>query len=194
MNSPGSSTPEDNPVIRVDLADYQLVARSAGTSAGSLLGVGGLPAQRTFLRFNVPQRLVDSTTIVRATLILTQIPTASVDARIADDVSAGRSRGASSCRTSARSAGILNPPSLEIDSLRVRPNERRVSEPFEIVGALRDVAGARPDDAAARDRPSVRRRKAHRRQSVLFYSSKAAPALRPRLRITYVNKVDFGIP
>jgi hypothetical protein len=30
--------------------------------------------------------------------------------------------------------------------------------------------------------------------SVVFYSTEAAPALRPRLRITYVNKVEFGVP
>ena len=46
----------------------------------SLLGVGGLPAQRTYLRFDIPTRLIDSATVVRATLMLTQVPTNSVDA------------------------------------------------------------------------------------------------------------------
>jgi hypothetical protein len=30
--------------------------------------------------------------------------------------------------------------------------------------------------------------------TVQFYSSEAAPGLRPSLRITYVNKVAFGVP
>ena len=30
--------------------------------------------------------------------------------------------------------------------------------------------------------------------SVLFYSTEAAPSQRPRLRLTYVTKVEFGIP
>ena len=121
-NSPASLTPTDNPTIRSDLTDYQLVAKSTSASAGSLLGVGGLPAQRAYLRFDIPSRLVDSTTIVRATLVLTQVPNASVDANDSLTIYPHVVRAAVELTDVGRSAGILNPPNFEIDSIRVVPS------------------------------------------------------------------------
>ena len=192
VNSAASRTPEDNPTLRADLTDYQLVVKSLSTSAGSELGVGGLPAQRTFFRFDLPTRLVDSTTIVRATLLLTQVPSASVDAGDSITIYPQVVRAAVELKDVVRSAGILNPPTLEIDSLRLRPNEGGVRA-IEIVGALREWKAIGPTTL---QRGIVLRSKTEGAEApaVLFYSSKAAPNLRPRLRITYVNQVDFGVP
>jgi len=192
VNSPASLTPTDNPTIRGDLTDYQLVAKSTGTSAGSLLGVGGLPAQRAYLRFDIPSRLVDSTTIVRATLVLTQVPNASVDANDSLTIYPHVVRAAVELTDIGRSAGILNPPNFEIDSIRVVPSSSG-PRAIEIVGALRDwkTTGPKTLQRAIVLRSSAEGASA---PSALFYSSDAAPALRPRLRITYVNQVEFGIP
>ena len=192
VNLEGSLTPTDNPTLRGDLTDYQLVAVSQGTAVGNLLGVGGLPAQRTFFRFNIPSRLVDSTTVVRATLILTQIPTSSVDASDSLTIYPHVVRAAVELTDVAKSAGILNPPSLEIDSLRVRPSDGG-QRFIEMVGAMRSWQALGPTTL---QRAIVLRAQTEGASApvVLFHSSKAAPALRPRLRITYVNKVDFGIP
>ena len=192
INSAASTTPANNPTLRGDLTDYQLVVKSLSTSAGSQLGVGGLPAQRTFFRFNLPSRLVDSTTIVRATLLLTQVPSSSVDAADSITIYPQVVRAAVELQDVVRSAGILNPPTLEIDSLRLRPNESGVRS-IEIVGALREWKVIGPTTL---QRGIVLRAKTEGAEApaVLFYSSKAAPALRPRLRITYVNRVDFGVP
>lgn len=192
VNAPESRTPTDNPILRVDLTDYQLVATSPGGSAGSLLAVGGLPAQRAFFRFAIPARLVDSTTVVRATLILTQVPNASVDALDSLTIFPQVVRAAVELADVGRSAGILNPPSFEIDSIRVLPGEGG-ERSIEIVSALRDWQAIGPNTL---QRAIVLRSSAEGASApeVLFYSSEAAPALRPRLRITYVNKVEFGIP
>ena len=192
LNSPASLTPTDNPTIRSDLTDYQLVAKSTGTSAGSLLGVGGLPAQRAYLRFNIPSRLVDSTTIVRATLLLVQLPNASVDANDSLTIYPHVVRAAVELTDIGRSAGILNPPNFEIDSIRVVPSSSG-PRAIEIVGALRDwkTTGLNTLQRAIVLRSSAEGASA---PSALFYSSDAAPALRPRLRLTYVNQVEFGIP
>jgi hypothetical protein len=192
VNSADSRTPDDNPMLRDDLTDYQIVVRSQNPTAGDVLGVGGLPAQRTFFRFDLPTRLVDSTTIVRATLLLTQIPSSSVDASDSLTIYPQVVRAAVELRDVVRSAGILNPPVLEIDSLRIRPNEGGVRA-IEIVGALREWKAIGPTTL---QRGIVLRSKAEGAEApaVSFYSSKAAPNLRPRLRITYVNKVDFGVP
>jgi hypothetical protein len=192
VNAQASLTPTDNPTIRSDLTDYQLVARAQGVGAGNLLGVGGLPAQRLFIRFNVPQRLVDSTTVVRATLLLTQIPTSSVDAGDSLVLYPQVVRAAVDLKDVGRSAGIINPPGLEIDSLKVKPNDSGLRS-IEIVGAFRSWQAVGPTTL---QRAVVIRSAAEGASApaVLFYSSEASPAQRPRLRLTYVNKVEFGVP
>jgi hypothetical protein len=192
VNSPSSSTPTDNPTLRSDLTDYQLVAVSPANSTGNLLGVGGLPAQRTFLRFDIPTRLIDSATVVRATLVLTQVPTNSVDASDSLTIYPQVVRASLTLTDVAKSAGFLNQPGSEIDSLRFRPNESG-QRTIEIVGALREwkAIGTTTLQRAIVLRSATEGASA---PMALFYSSKAAPALRPRLRITYVNKVEFGVP
>ena len=191
-NGQSSLTPTDNPTLRSDLTDYQLVARSQGVGGGNLLGVGGLPAQRLFIRFNVPGRLVDSTTVVRATLLLTQIPTSSVDAGDSLVLYPQVVRAAVDLKDVGRSAGIINPPGLEIDSLKLKPSDSGVRS-IEIVGAFRSWQALGPTTL---QRAIVLRSSAEGASApaLLFYSSEAAPALRPRLRLTYVNKVEFGVP
>ena len=192
INSESSLTPTDNPTLRNDLTDYQLVAKGQGAGAGNLLGIGGLPAQRAYFRFNIPSRLVDSTTIVRATLLLTQIPTSSVDATDSLTIYPQVVRASIDLADVVRSAGILSPPVTELDSLRIRPNDSG-QRAIEMVGALRQwqAVGPKTLQRAIVLRSATEGASA---PSVLFYSTEAAPSQRPRLRITYVNKVEFGIP
>ena len=192
INSEASFTPTDNPTLKSDLTDYQLVAKSLASGAGSLLGVGGLPAQRTYLRFDIPSRLIDSATVVRATLLLTQLPATSVDATDTLTIYPQVVRAALTLTDIGRAAGILNLPGLEIDSLRIRPSDGG-QRAIEIVGALREwkAVGTTTLQRAIVLRSSTEGASA---PAALFYSSEATPALRPRLRITFVNKVQFGVP
>jgi hypothetical protein len=192
VNGEASLTPTDNPTLRSDLTDYQLVAKGQGAGAGNFLGVGGLPAQRVYFRFNLPSRLVDSVTMVRATLLLTQIPTNSVDASDSLTIYPQVVRAAIDLQDVVRSAGILSPPKIEIDSLRIRPNDSG-QRAIEIVGAMRQWKAVGPTTL---QRAIVLRSATEGASapSVLFYSTEAAPSQRPRLRLTYVTKVEFGIP
>jgi hypothetical protein len=192
VNSEASLTPTDNPTLRSDLTDYQLVAKSLSSGAGNLLGVGGLPAQRAYLRFELPERLIDSATVVRATLLLTQVPAGSVDAGDSLTIYPQVVRAAIGLTDVARSAGILNGPRIEIDSLRVKPADGGVRA-IEIVGALREwkAVGTTTLQRAIVLRSSTEGASA---PAALFYSSEAAPSQRPRLRLTYINEVQFGIP
>jgi hypothetical protein len=187
-----SLTPADNPTLKSDLTDYQLVAVSQAIGAGNLLGVGGLPAQRAYIRFDIPTRLIDSATVVRATLVLTQLPASSVDAKDTLTVYPQVVRAAQSLTDVGRSAGILNLPGLEIDSLRLVPSDGG-ERTIEMVGALREwkAVGTTTLQRAIVLRSSTEGASA---PAVLFYSSDAAPALRPRLRITFINRVEFGVP
>src|SRR4030095_9854460 len=184
VNSQSSLTPTDNPTLKSDLTDYQLVAKSLSSSAGNLLGVGGLPAQRTYLRFDIPERLIDSATVVRATLLLTQVPANSVDAADTLTIYPQVVRAAIGITDVARSAGILNTPNLEIDSLRLKPSDGGVRA-IEIVGALRhwNAVGTTPLERAIVLRSSTEGASA---PVIFFYSTDADPSQRPRLRLTYI--------
>jgi hypothetical protein len=192
LNSATSLTPTDNPTLKTDLTDYQLVAKSLSSSAGSLLGVGGLPAQRTYLRFDIPERLIDSATVVRATLLLTQVPATSVDAGDTLTIYPQVVRAAIGITDVARSAGILNSPNLEIDSLRLKPSDGGVRA-IEIVGALREwkAVGTTTLQRAIVLRSSTEGASA---PAALFYSTDADASQRPRLRLTYIDQVQFGVP
>ena len=191
-NSVTSLTPTDNPTLKNDLRDYQLVAKSLSSGAGNLLGVGGLPAQRTYLRFDIPERLIDSATVVRATLLLTQVPASSVDAGDTLTIYPQVVRAAIGITDVARSAGILNSPNLEIDSLRLKPSDGGVRA-IEIVGALREwkAVGTTTLQRAIVLRSSTEGASA---PAALFYSTDADPSQRPRLRLTYIDQVQFGVP
>ena len=77
--SPVSRTPKDQDFISGPLADYTIVLKGPTATPQTLLAVGGIPSRRSLLRFNMPAHIVDSTTIVRASLLLTQTPNRRVD-------------------------------------------------------------------------------------------------------------------
>jgi len=150
----------------------------------TLLTVGGAPSSRALLRFDLPSRIRDSATIVRATLELTAVapitglPTDQarlLSRAVLADV------GAKSPLSSA--AGRVPEDTLEIGASAVS---------FEAVRLVELWLGAsnRPSalvlsltpEAASFSRP-------------VFYSTRAAdPALRPRLRISYLLSFPFETP
>ncbi len=67
-----SSTGEGGDLPALDR--YLIVLRGTPAPPPQVLAVGGLPAQRAYLRLSLPSNLVDSVTVVRATLVLTQAP------------------------------------------------------------------------------------------------------------------------
>ncbi|MGH7508658.1 MAG: hypothetical protein ACREMZ_04225 [Gemmatimonadales bacterium] len=151
----------------------------------TLLAVGGEPSARALLRFSLPSRILDSATVVRATLELTPVapitglPTdpARLQAQtVLADV------GAKSPVSSA--AGRVPMDTLEIGAGLVSVDAVRLVELW--LGAARPSAlmlSLTPDhEAASFTRP-------------VFFSTRAAdPAVRPRLRITYLLSFAFENP
>ncbi|MEO7964320.1 MAG: hypothetical protein ABIT38_10500, partial [Gemmatimonadaceae bacterium] len=76
--SPISKTPSENTQLAADFADYAVVFAAPPPPETGTLSVGGLPARRSYLRFNIPAHILDSATVLRATLFLTQRPNRSV--------------------------------------------------------------------------------------------------------------------
>jgi hypothetical protein len=72
--APFSRTPLDDAAIQLELRDFQLVSSAPPLPANDAIRVGGVPGRRGYLRFNIPSKILDSSSIVRASLILTQKP------------------------------------------------------------------------------------------------------------------------
>jgi hypothetical protein len=157
----------------------------------TLLVVGGEPSSRALLRFELPPHIRDSATIVRATLELTPVapisglPTdpARLQARaVLADLGAKSPVGATVGRS-----GLFPPPAdtIEAGATTVNLEAVRLVEgwlsPTTRPSAL--VLSFAPDlEAASFSRP-------------VFYSTKAAdPAVRPRLRISYLRAFPFENP
>ena len=194
---PISSTPAgaDFPEIRSDLTDYTLVAKYAVQQDANTMSVGGIPGRRAYLRFVLPAYIVDSTTVVRATLRLTQRPLAFGDALDTITIHAHVALAGPHVTDLRRATNVISAPGLLVnDSLLVTPADSGVRS-IEMFGLLRAWAGQRvlvnppPQAIVLRASP----------ESVLpaearFYSTTAGATLRPVMRISYIPRATFGVP
>jgi hypothetical protein len=150
----------------------------------TLLAVGGAPSARALLRFSLPSRILDSATIVRATLELTPVapitglttdPARLLSRAVLADV------GAKSPVSSA--AGRVPEDTLETGTSAVSLEAVRLVELWlGATGRPTALVLSLTPEAASFSRP-------------LFYSTRAAdPAVRPRLRISYLLSFPFETP
>lgn len=149
-----------------------------------LLAVGGAPSARSLIRFSLPPRIRDSATIVRATLELT--PVAPVTGLPTDPARL-------QARAVLADVGAKSPVSSAVG--RVPEDTLDIGAATATLEAVRLVelwlgATTRPSalvlsltpEAASFTRP-------------VFYSTRAAdPALRPRLRLSYLLSFPFETP
>ncbi|MGZ8376283.1 MAG: hypothetical protein ACXW0Z_03500 [Gemmatirosa sp.] len=178
--------------VAASFQDFSFVARSPRTAFGADLVVGGAPALRTFVRFNVPRYLTDSTTVVRATLELVQRPARGVSATDSVTIRPQGVVATDSVRDVRLAANLVaSPTALTLDSLRLAPSDsgRRSISLVALVRAWR----ALPQGT---QRALVLRSTLEGVQvgEVRFFSTEAASGLRPRLRLSYIPRTDFGIP
>jgi hypothetical protein len=151
----------------------------------TLLTVGGEPAARTLLRFNLPSRIRDSADIVRATIELT--PVAPI-VGLPNDPARLRARmvlsdlGAKSPLESRIFASDTVQPGtsglVEVEVVRLL--QQMIANPLLPTAFMLSLA---PDlEGACFSRP-------------VFYSTRAAdPAVRPRIRISYQLAFPFENP
>ncbi len=150
----------------------------------TLLAVGGAPSARTMLRFTIPRRILDSATIVRATLELTPVapiaglPTdpALLQARaVLSDV------GAKSPVSTL--AGRIPEDTLEAGAVAVSLEAVRLVELWlGLANRPTALFLSLTPEASSFSRP-------------VFYSSRAVdPAHRPRLRLSYLLSFPFETP
>ena len=151
----------------------------------TLLAVGGTPSSRSLLRFNLPPRILDSATIVRATLEFT--PTAPISGLPTDAVLL-------EARSVLADVGAKSPvntlpirvavDTLELGSTTISLEAVRLVELW--LGSTRPSALVLALTAAAEGASFTK---------PVFYSTRAAdPAVRPRLRLSYLLPFPFETP
>jgi hypothetical protein len=192
--SPLSHTPTDQSFLAGALADYVIVAKGLTVAPPTLLGVGGLPSRRTYLKLTIPAHIVDSSTIVRASLLLTQRPNRTGVNR-SDTVSVTPLAVVSAPAVSDLFTALQftsGQGSFGLGPLRTVPGDSGVKS-IELVGLVRTWHGL-PENLVPRAIALVSGQESTSGAEVDFFSTRAAAAVRPRLRIVYVPRSNFGIP
>jgi hypothetical protein len=188
--TPASASSSDDGELPT-LEDYMIILRGTPAPPAQVLAVGGLPAKRAYIRLALPSRLVDSVTVVRAALVLTQAP---VRGRTDDTVRAGVQANISVAREL-------------LDVGRAALLVRSVPGLFRQVRAPRDSGLVRFELASTipfwRQIPEAElprvivlrsEREGRFPSEFHFYSNEAPASLRPRVEISYVPRVDFSLP
>ncbi len=190
--SPSTIVPNSTADVELAYAVYMISDLASPPPGANTLLVGGFPAYRSYLRFNVPARITDSSTIVRAEVLLTQQSSAFGNAadsvglfalvptttnlvtdlrRILDLAAAGSFAGVDSTLLVPSASGVRAVNVLALArTWKTLPSNVPRAIAFKI-----GLEGAQPAE-------------------LRFYSSKAPVALRPRLRITYLPRSEFALP
>jgi hypothetical protein len=162
------------------------VAPVQQTDDTTLLAVGGAPAARTLLRFQLPSRIRDSATIVRATLELT--PVAPITGLPTDPV---RLRA----RAVLADLGAKSPVESDLVAADTLEPGHSGTVEIEMVRLMQQVwltESTRPTALVLSLAPEL---EAASFSQPVFYSTRAVdPALWPRLRISYLLSFPFENP
>lgn len=177
------------------LDDYTVVVQGSAPPDSTMLAVGGIPGSRTFVRFDLPSSIIDSTTVVRATLLLTQRPSVSFES--ADSVLVvPLVVRANQDVTDPGKAALLAAPQgfINVPTLTLFPQDSG-QHSIEIVQLVRLW---RTELIGTNQRSLVLQlgSEGFDPRQVLFYSTDASvpDSLRPHLRISYIPRASFGLP
>ncbi|MEX2178674.1 MAG: hypothetical protein WD801_08200 [Gemmatimonadaceae bacterium] len=186
---PTSRTP-DNVSIAADLADFQIIFRGPAEPPPSVLRVGGIPGRRVYMRFDIPSVILDSSSIIRATLLMTQRPVP--DAPEGQDSMAVQPLRLTASGVVTDIARILLFISGAFDSTMSVPADSAV-RPFELIDLVKSWRGTDPE---VTPRAIALRSSSEGVDGRLvdFFSKEAPMDVRPRIRLTYVPRALPGLP
>lgn len=193
--APASAGPLDREDIKRDLMDYMLLLKNTTPKLAGVMTLGGIPGQRVYMRFNLPRNLTDSTTIIRATLRLTQKPFPFGGPTDTVVIHPHVVLASANIADNRRASTLIALTGLVItDSLSVIPRDSGVKtlELFALVrqwGLQSSLTNAPPRAVVL-----TAANEGGLPTQAAFYSTTAALALRPSMRITYIPKVRFGVP
>jgi hypothetical protein len=187
---PFSKTPSGQSILAANLTDYTVIAKAPPPAPPSVLAVGGLPARRVYILFNIPSNIIDSSTIVRATLLLNQLPNSGLDATASVALLPQVVLAGTAVTDPAKAAQIVG--GISTDTLRLKPGASGTTN-VELARAFTLWHTQKPDTLP---RAIVLRSlvEGNSPLELRFSSSEDIAALRPRLRISYTNTVPLGLP
>ena len=188
--APFSRTPAGDPIVAAFLNDYTVVVKGPPPPPPGVLAVGGLPPRRAYLRFDIPSNIIDSTTVVRATLLLNQIPNSALDPTdslliVPELVLAG-----AAVTDPTKASQIVS--DIPGDTLKARPGNSGPTN-VELARAFASWRAMSPDSLP---RAIVLKvvGEGNSPLDIRFSSIEDVSALRPRLRISYTSRVPLRIP
>ena len=188
--APLSSTPADESIAAGHLSDYTIIAKAPPAAAPQDLAAGGLPPRRVYVRFNIPLNIVDSSIVVRATLLLNQIPNPSIDPTDTVKILPGLVLAGTAVHDPAKASQIET--DIARDTVYLTPGASGLTQ-VELANAFTIWRTQSPDSTPR----AIILRSVSEGNSPLeirFSSSEAAAALRPRLRISFTPRVPLGLP
>jgi hypothetical protein len=189
--SPFSRTPTGEAIIAYNLSDYTVIAKRPPAGSPSNLDVGGLPPRRVYVRFNIPLSITDSATVVRATLLLNQIPNPSLDPTDTVLILPSLALGGKAVKDPTKAAQIV--ADIALDTLRVVPGGSGLRQ-VELARAF-PIWRTQSPDTVPRAIVLKTLNEGNSPLEIRFSSSEDAVALlRPRLRISYTSRVPLGTP
>lgn len=188
--TPYSKTPFGQSILAANLEDFTIIAKSPAPPPANTLNMGGLPPTRVYLRFAIPTVIVDSSTVVRAVLVLTQFPNRAIDPHDSLSVEPAISLAAAGVTDPVRASQIL--ASINFSPLRIAVGDSGVRN-IEIAPAF---SVWRLQDSTATPRAIVLKSLTEGLDplALRFFSIEAAPAVRPKLLISYIRKSPLGLP
>jgi len=188
---PLSKTPTGDPIVAGHLTDYTVIAKGPPEAPPTLLAVGGLPPRRVYIRFDIPASIVDSTTVVRATLLLNQISNPALDPTETVFILPQLVLAGKVVSDPAKAAQIV--ADISSDTLKVRPGDEGPTS-VEMARAFAIWRTQKPDTLPR----AIILKTLDEGDSPLeirFSSSDdVIAALRPRLRISYTSRVPLRVP
>lgn len=192
--TPLSKTPADSFDLRTALSDFRLLVRAPAPGSPQQLLVGGIPTmQRAYMRFNIPSSILDSAIVIRATLLLDQIPNPAFGPLDTVPVVTHIGIAGKAVTDVGQSARLFAAAEFtRVDTLRVAANG---SGPREIdIAPVLGIWRAQGDTLGFRAILLRSAREGVSAPQAWFLSTESAAAMRPRLRISYTPSNPFGLP
>jgi len=188
--TPFSKTPANESIVAQHLSDYTIIAKGPPEAPPSVLSVGGLPPRRIYVHFDIPSKIIDSSTVVRATLLLNQIPNNSLDPGDTIRVVPQVVLAGPAVTDPSKAAQII--ANISADTLKITAGHGGNVD-VELANAFNLWRTQKPDTlpraivlkSAVEGTSPIEMR---------FSSSEDISALRPRLRISYTTRVPLGLP
>jgi hypothetical protein len=189
--SPVSTTPSTDAFAASHLTDYTVIAKAPPSAPSGVLAVGGWPPRRVYIRFDIPANIVDSTTIVRATLLLNQMPNPLLDPTDTIFILPQLVLAGPAVTDPTKASQVV--ADISSDTAKVRPGDAGLTS-IEMARAFGIWRTQKPDTLP---RAIILKslREGNNALEVRFSSVKDVSAiLRPRLRISYTSRVPLRIP